>query len=1059
MSRIRTALAAALLTAFLAGAAEARPARSTTNELLSFDPAVDPVPLSGLVTTAAGAGVDTIWYGATVWNADSTRWEAVRGGTWTFDSGVGSAVPAVPGPDKPAGYHTLLEGWSGLDRSVPVERYRRTQACAIDGWSMWAGRTAAEAGADCWVAGQGYGNNWDVRFEQTFAYPGSGNVTLAYDYSVEAEPGFDYTYVIVDVVGDGSGEVVLRTLTGSDSDHDSIVLTQAGGTLPVVAGPVRIAFVSTSDGAYSDEDGFFATACGHTAIDNITLTGAITHSATFETGPDGWTAAVPAGVGDYSDVRDVADLSPPTGYCDNCGLRDSVLVFFDTNEIHPAGQKNVIVSPIIDLKAGGDTGRPGRLLRYDRWLDIDAVNPAYHNLVMARYYPFVCPHTGLTGWSPWFSTGAGTEAPRQCGTRTLDISYYVGVGAERVQLGFGFENSNAPPYPNTPILSMTPYFDNLRFAVFGPNVAPLLTTSPFDRLQDNFATDGTLNPSSTGRVDVDRLHYPSGTTRLADTLAVYGDGGNTEVRVVFHVRPGPFTNAAGLATWTARWTAEPLIGAGWYSARLDTAEVGGVRATGRWMGTFHESDPGFGGTDRSLDPNDPGKLANDIFPDNLFTPGSRIDYFFKTRYMPPDPRNPGGLAWFITPDTTGRSYLEMEILPSSMRADGTWNCALYVDAHDGYDPASHRLEELGLQITLGPRPGNAEGTGYDRWDVQAAGHAQLSFARQSNANCGASLTQARGYNTIVWHGGQVNEPWNQYDTDLINNWLTASGGPMRSFWGSGENMANRCIQLGSLPTAFLNETLGTLMTCNTIYAANCPSGSGIDSTLCMPLIGAAGPEFTTDMPISLRGGPCESRAYDLLARNPIQYASRGQLAYVKSGVTRNFASITNRQLLGTGWRTVFDGFSVAQLRHQPANPNDPTACTNTTPVLDRTLDVLTWFSTATCPVAAVSGVFEPPGPAARPVVSGLEAATPNPFRGSTRLSFVNARAGDVVRFDVFDVTGRRVRTLHDGPLPAGRQTLTWNGRDDRGSSVSNGLYWVKMVTTGFEGTEKLIVIR
>jgi hypothetical protein len=91
------------------------------------------------------------------------------------------------------------------------------------------------------------------------------------------------------------------------------------------------------------------------------------------------------------------------------------------------------------------------------------------------------------------------------------------------------------------------------------------------------------------------------------------------------------------------------------------------------MSALHESDPHFGGgtdTDRGGD-GDAQQLSHDIFPDHLLTPGARIDYFVKSRYLPPDPRNPGGTTWFIHPDTTGRRYQEMEILPSSLAADTT----------------------------------------------------------------------------------------------------------------------------------------------------------------------------------------------------------------------------------------------------------------------------------------------------------------------------------------------------------------------------------------------------
>ena len=93
---------------------------------------------------------DTVTYGGTVWAPDSARWEAIRDGVWTFDSGVGSAFGPT-GPNKPAGYHTLMEGWYGIDLTVRnTPWFRRSQTCVINGsWSFWAGLTQAETDPFC----------------------------------------------------------------------------------------------------------------------------------------------------------------------------------------------------------------------------------------------------------------------------------------------------------------------------------------------------------------------------------------------------------------------------------------------------------------------------------------------------------------------------------------------------------------------------------------------------------------------------------------------------------------------------------------------------------------------------------------------------------------------------------------------------------------------------------------------------------------------------------------------------------------------------------------------
>ncbi|HEX7878923.1 MAG TPA: hypothetical protein VF720_05905, partial [Candidatus Eisenbacteria bacterium] len=163
--------------------------------------------VSGLLSAS---DYDTSWYGGTVWAADSNRWEAIPGGIWTFDSGVGSAIQTTPSPTKPVGYHRLMEGWTGLITGLtePTD-FRRMTTCVIAGsYSMWAGRTLAEANARCWPGGQGYGNGVNTSLEQTFAYSGTGNVTLQFKYAVDAEPGFDDLSLLVRPSG-AANDVVL----------------------------------------------------------------------------------------------------------------------------------------------------------------------------------------------------------------------------------------------------------------------------------------------------------------------------------------------------------------------------------------------------------------------------------------------------------------------------------------------------------------------------------------------------------------------------------------------------------------------------------------------------------------------------------------------------------------------------------------------------------------------------------------------------------------------------------------------------------------------------------
>jgi hypothetical protein len=77
----------------------------------------------------------------------------------------------------------------------------------------------------------------------------------------------------------------------------------------------------------------------------------------------------------------------------------------------------------------------------------------------------------------------------------------------------------------------------------------------------------------------------------------------------------------------------------------------------------------------------------------------------------------------------------------------------------------------------------------------------------------------------------------------------------------------------------------------------------------------------------------------------------------------------------------------------------------------------------------------------------LRAPVPNPFRDQTVLAFdVPAPAG--VEVTVYDVAGRTVRRLLDRPRERGRFFVTWDGTTDRGDSVANGVYFVRLRAGG-----------
>jgi flagellar hook assembly protein FlgD len=64
-----------------------------------------------------------------------------------------------------------------------------------------------------------------------------------------------------------------------------------------------------------------------------------------------------------------------------------------------------------------------------------------------------------------------------------------------------------------------------------------------------------------------------------------------------------------------------------------------------------------------------------------------------------------------------------------------------------------------------------------------------------------------------------------------------------------------------------------------------------------------------------------------------------------------------------------------------------------------------------------------------------------------------------VRVLVYDALGRRVATLADEVVDAGRHTVMWDGRDATGQPVASGLYLYRMEAGSFSQTNRMMLIR
>lgn len=107
-----------------------------------------------------------------------------------------------------------------------------------------------------------------------------------------------------------------------------------------------------------------------------------------------------------------------------------------------------------------------------------------------------------------------------------------------------------------------------------------------------------------------------------------------------------------------------------------------------------------------------------------------------------------------------------------------------------------------------------------------------------------------------------------------------------------------------------------------------------------------------------------------------------------------------------------------------------------------------WFRTE-----IEQGVAAVPGAGQAPRQALL--AAPNPTSGPARVTFTLAQAGPV-RLGLFDLGGREVRALAHGERAAGSHTLAWDGLDDRGRSVRQGVYFLRLEVGGATTTRRLV---
>ncbi len=101
-------------------------------------------------------------------------------------------------------------------------------------------------------------------------------------------------------------------------------------------------------------------------------------------------------------------------------------------------------------------------------------------------------------------------------------------------------------------------------------------------------------------------------------------------------------------------------------------------------------------------------------------------------------------------------------------------------------------------------------------------------------------------------------------------------------------------------------------------------------------------------------------------------------------------------------------------------------------------------------------------PTQYPTTFALYQNYPNPFNGGTKIDYdipdVEGKLKIAYLF-VYDILGRKVKTLASGEHEAKRHTVFWDGTNDDGRTVATGVYFYQLVGKDFVSSKKMVYIK
>ncbi len=613
----------------------------------------------------------------------------------------------------------------------------------------------------------------------------------------------------------------------------------------------------------------------------------------------------------------------------------------------------------------------------------------------------------------------------------------------------------------------SPLIDNVRIGLSHTADAPVIALAAGHLLHDGFGQTSPeyLSPTDVGNANVAydlSGDLPARNDWLADSAVVNGPSVTAEANrwlaeMHFKVeRKGARQDEIPeYAAWKLRLTGNPEQD--YVSVLMDSAQSTPAQAYRHRFGTyFHESDPGFRG---------PGdyNARNEILPDGVFTPGTRIRYYYAA-------------YWYNGGAPPSDKYIlgpyQFEILPGMEQVPGSpydvqWPSVLHVDAHN-----TGSAQHIGAALST-------LGLAHDRYDYSFANtnfnapmkrsFGGASYNPGGYGNNGCTVEQLLGYRLILVSTAALGPgTLEAADFELFSDWLASTecglAAVRRGIVLAGDRLAEIMADpVQGLARVFAEATLGVTLIDSSYRQLNG------DLHTCIYLEPVAAPAFAPLAPgLSLYGGDC-----NVLGAQPGLPGVTGNLDYscYLGGCSQplvGFAQVVRENIVpgASNWKSVVNGFSLTHLSERACEGHDCTrdsACV-VAGIVDLLSPLVDWLASGADPFTL--WLYPCQGPQGidpdthwAGAADCLYPSRPNPAQQRADIRFHLGAAGRV-RIEIFDASGRLVRTLVDEDLAAGEHLRAWDATTDRGDPAGSGVFWMQMHTVnGHASAKRMLLLR